>query len=317
MTTSRSLPPSTPHRRLARAVPALAVLAVLGTACAGTQSARPTATSAPTSGPEAGVTSRYGTDSGTPSAPTTVAAIAATHAFTAQVQTAAAGFVSSVTALAGDVGRGDVVAARADELAAQGDYDALRVLETGNTINASALDELASDVPPGQSFGGLHAVERDLWSGGPTGVDVADLEAQAPVAQFLLSRERLGPEAIGSTAVDQLDWVADTALPVSQEQVSHLGLVDVAATVASARQAFGDLAPLARLVDPQLTATVAGQFAALGADCAALGAPTTTTDDSVSPAARLTAFHQLDATASELARLTAELTPYGTAGAPS
>jgi len=311
--------PRSPARRglRTRAVPALAVLATLGAACGGGATSRAPATSAPASGPEAGVTSRYGTASGTPGAPTTVAAIGATHAYTAQVQASAASFVAAVTALQTDTARGDLSAARADELTAQGAYDAVRVLESGNSINAAALDELPSDVPAGQSFGGLHAVERDLWSGGPTAADEADLATQAPVAQFLLSRERLGPEAIGSTAVDQLGWVTDTALPESQEQVSHLGLVDVAATIASAEQSFGDIQPLAQLVDPSRAATVAGQFTTLSADCAALGPPTTTQDGSEPPAARLALFRQLDATASGLARLTAELAPYGTAGAPS
>jgi len=317
MTTTRSLFPPSRRGRRTRAVPALAVVAALGAACGGATAVRPTATTTPTAGPEAGVTSRYGADTGAPNAPTTVAAIAATHAYTDQIQTSAAGFVAAVTTLQADVARGDVPAARADELVAQGDYDSLRVLESGNTINASALDELATDVPPGQSFGGLHAVERDLWVGGPAAADVEDLATQAPVAQFLLSRARLGPEAIGTTAVDQLDWVSDTALPRSQEQVSHLGLVDVTATVEASARAFGDVEPLAHLVDPTLTSTVAGQYAALAADCAALGPPTTTPDTSVSPGAELVLFHQLDATATELARLAAELAPYGTAGAPS
>jgi iron uptake system EfeUOB component EfeO/EfeM len=293
------------------------VLAVLGTACGTTGAVRPAATTTPYTAPEAGVTSRYGTDSGAPDAPTTVAAINATHAYTAQVQSSAAAFVTAVAALQSDVVRDDVAAARSDELTAQGAYDALRVLESGNTINASALDELATEVPPGQSFGGLHAVERDLWAGGPTAVDVANLATQAPVAQFLLSRERLGPEAIGTTAVDQLDWVTDAALPRSQEQVSHLGLVDVTATVAASAHAFGDIEPLGHLVDPTLTTTVAGQFTVLTAECAALGPPTTTPDTSVSPTARLAVYRQLDATATQLARLSAELAPYGTAGAPS
>jgi len=317
MTTSRTLP--APTRRVPRAGAAatLAVLAALGAACGGTGATGPTATSAPTNGPEAGVTSRYGSDVGSPSTPTTGAAQAASHAYTAQVQASASAFVASVTALQADVARNDGTSARIDELAAQGHYDALRVLESGNSINASTLDQLDSDVPPGQSFGGLHAVERDLWVGGPLAADVAALAGQAPVAQFLLSRERLGPEAIGLTAVDQLNWVVDTALPHSQELVSHLGLVDVAATLAAAQQAFGDIQPLAHLVDPTLTTSVAGQLATLAAGVGALGPPTTTPDTSVSPSARLALSQDLDATATTLARLTAELAPYGTAGAPS
>jgi len=317
MTTSTSLP--IPARRAPRAGAAaiLAVLAALGAACGGSAVTRPPDRPAPVSGPEAGVTSRYGSDVGSPSTPTTGAAQAASHAFTAQVQASASAFVAAVTALQADVAHDDGATARVDELAAQGHYDALRVLESGNSVSASTLDELDSDVPTGQSFGGLHAVERDLWAGGPLAVDVAALAGQAPVIPLLLSRQRLGPEAIGLTVVDQLDWVTDVALPHSQEHVSRLGLVDVAATVAAAQQAFGDLGPLARMVDPALTTAVTGRFTTLAADVAALGPPATTPDTSVSPGARLALSRDLDATASTLAHLTAELTPFGTAGAPS
>lgn len=298
-------------------VTTLALLAIVTGACGGA-SASPTSTTAvPASRTGAGVTSRYGSAAGGPSAPTTVLAQTATHTFAVQVQDSAASFVTSVTALQADAARGDLASGRADEVAAQGEYDALRALDSGNSINASTLDELDNDVPAGQSFGGLHAVERDLWTGGPWSADVAALASQAPVVQFLLSRERLGPEAIGQVAMDQLDWVVDTALPQSQEHVSHLGLIDVAATVLSARRSFQDVQPLAELVDPASTMNVAGQFAVLVAAVGALGPPSTTPDTSVSPVARLAVSRQLDATATSLARLAAELTPYGTAGAPT
>ena len=142
-------------------------------------------------------------------------------------------------------------AAGSDELAAQADYDSLPGSRVGQPpINASTLDELATDVVPGQSFGGLHAVERDLWAGGPLATDVAALAAQAPVAEFLLSRIASVPKPSARVAVDQLSWVVDTALPLSQEQCSHLGLVDVAATERGRRPAFEAIEPLARLVDP-------------------------------------------------------------------
>jgi len=96
-----------------------------------------------------------------------------------------------------------------------------------------------------------------------------------------------------------------------------LGLVDVAATESAARQSFAAIQPLAQLVDPSLTATVSDQFAALDTQVAALGPPTSTPDASVTPTARIALSHQLDATASTLARLSARLTPFGTAGAPS
>ncbi len=292
-------------------------VALLGAACGGTVSA-PHA-SAPQVGPEAGVTSRYGTDTGDSDRETSLAADTATRTYATLVGTWTSGFVTAIDTLQADLAAGHTSAAESDELSAQADYDTFRDLDTGtaSSINASTLDELETEVVPGETFGGLHAVERDLWAGGPAVSDAAGLAAQAPVAEFLLTRMHLGPEAIASVAVDQLTWVVDTALPSSQEPVSHLGLVDVDATEAAAAAAFGAVETLAQLVDPALTRTVAGQFATLGTQVAALGAPTTTPDTSVTPAARLALSQQLDATASTLARLAGQLAPFGTQGSPS
>ena len=62
---------------------------------------------------------------------------------------------------------------------------------------------------------------------------------------------------------------------------------------------------------------MAGQFAALTAAVALLGPPATTPDTSIDAAAQLAVSQQVDATASTVARLAAELAPYGTAGTPS
>ena len=308
---------ATTHRARLTVPVSVALIAVITAACSGASAAPTTTGARPTVGPEAGVTSHYGSATGQAGQPTTLAAQAATRSFAVQVQGATAAFVTSIGALQTHVAQGDTAAAQTDELDAQADYDAFRDLERGNSINASTLDELDTDVVPGESFGGLHAVERDLWSGGPAAADVAALAAQAPVAEYLLSHLRLGPEAVGTVAVDQLTWVADTAFPFSQEHSSHLGLVDVDATIEAAAQSFDDVAPLGRLVAPGLTGTVTIDLADVEAEVTALGPPQTTPDTSVTPAARLAISHELDATASTLARFAARLTPYGTAGAPS
>jgi iron uptake system EfeUOB component EfeO/EfeM len=313
--------PHMPRRgRRAATIVMLVVVAMVATACSSATSlraARPPAPSVPVVGPEAGVTSRYGTDVSGGSKPTTLAAQAATHAFSAQVDADTAAFVAAVVALASASAIGDIGAARGEQLAAQTHYDAFRVLETGNAVNASTLDQLATDVVPTSSFGGLHAVERDLWGSGPLLADVSALAGQAPVAQFLLSRERLGPEAIAVVAVDQLDWVVDVALPHGQEHYSRLGLVDVVATEQAAHRSFTTIDLLARMVAPALTATVEGQFTTLDSRIASLGPANTVPDSSLSTATRLAVSRQLDVTASTLARLAARLTLFGTAGAPS
>jgi iron uptake system EfeUOB component EfeO/EfeM len=249
------------------------------------------------------------------------AASAATATFHQDLDRAASEFVTDVGQLRSAVDTGSVVRARADELAGQAAYDQFRELESGNGITAATLDELATDVGPHQSFGGLHAVERDLWSpGGSTadaGADISGLVAQAPVAQYLLAKDVLSPEAIGTTGVDELGWTVDTAIPGREEVYSHLDDVDTAATVAAADDAFVAIEPLSRLVAPAETAVVTASFARLWADVDRLGSPGQVVDRDISPATRLALSRQADATAAELARLSGVLAPFGTAGPPS
>jgi hypothetical protein len=96
--------------------------------------------------------------------PTTAAAAAeATEAYRADVDDDADSLVSAVARLQGDLVSGDTAAARSDELVAQSAYDGFRLLESDNAVISSALDERQSGVLPGQTFAGLHALERDLW----------------------------------------------------------------------------------------------------------------------------------------------------------
>jgi len=309
-----SVRPGPGHR--GAALGALVAVAALAVACstAATPAAHPAGS--PTVA-AARSTPAYGPATVSGPTPGDLEAVAAGRAFSTDVQASTASFVTAVAALQSDVTGGNLTAARTDELAAQAAYDGFRDLQESNPINASSLDELPGDVVPGESFGGLHAVERDLWTSGPLTTDVAALAAQAPAVPLLLGREHLGPEAIASVAVDQLTWADDQALPVDQEPYSHLGLVDVDATVQAAATTFAAVAPLAELVDPARTAEVRARFATLAAQIAALGPPGAAPESSIAPSARLALSQQLDATASMLAGLDAVLAPFGTEGPSS
>jgi len=252
-----------------------------------------------------------------------VAARAATRGFRAIIASNALDLVDVVGRLGTALADRQIPTAKVDELTAQADFDRIRVLDNGNTINTSALDGLSTGLAAGQPFGGLHAVEQDLWSG-TSGVDpavVADLSSglvtQAQVAEFLLVKEVLDPEAIGVAAADELSWVDEMAIPGSEELYSHRDTVDIAATVDAADQAFSDIEPLCRMVTPSLTRTVADHFTQLLAAVAALGPPDGVSDASLTPATRLSLSQQVDATATPLAQLAATLVPFGTSGPPS
>jgi len=316
-----------PARSRRRALPVGAVLSVIfGLMAAGcSASAAPTSSTSRTTAAGRTVSTTPPFDGGKPTldAPGQRLATLATVTYRVQLSATAAGFTSATNSLQADVASGDLGAARTDELTAQADYDAIRTLQSSAPADVPHIDELSSEVAPGQSFTGLHAVERDLWASGPLATDVADLVGQTPIQHLLMARpllvvhQQFSPEAIGTAAVNELTWVVDEALVIQQEQYSHLGLVDVDATIAAADQAFTDIEPLSERVDPNLTATVATDFAALQSDDHALGDPTSVVDGAVTADARLQLARQLDATASTLARLTALLTPYGTNGGGS
>jgi hypothetical protein len=141
--------------------------------------------------------------------------------------------------------------------------------------------------------------------------------AQAPIAEFLLSKDSLGPEAIGTTGVDELNWVGTMAIPEHEELYSHLDAVDISAGIGAAHESFTTVAPLADMVAPTLTTTVGQDFTTLLAEVAALGPPDGTPDASLAPTALLSLSQQVDATAAGYARLSAALAPFGTDGGTS
>lgn len=271
----------------------LLVVAALAGACGYTASARYQPSGAT---PSSGAAHDPTTDPASATAVAlSVAAGAATETYRTDIGNATAAFVADIGTLQEAVDGGDIGAAKSDELAAQAQYDTFRQLEGSNAVNASTLDELATEVAPNGSFAGLHAVERDLWTSGNARADVAGLSVEAPVAQYLLSRDRLTPEAIGTTAVSELGWVVSTALPGREERFSHLDAVDIAAAVEAADQAFAAIEPVGRTVDPDLTTSVAQVFSSLEADVASLGPLTQVPDAAIPTTLRLSVSQQVDA----------------------
>jgi hypothetical protein len=239
------------------------------------------------------------------------AGVKATLAFGETIGTAALGFGADLRALEGAVASGDLAAARTEELAAQGRYDALRFL-VGSTPSAGwEVDGVAGDAPSGQRLTGLHLVEEDLWDGGDAAAAVSQLVGSAPLVEAAFSRLQASPEEIESVAVDELGWVNEVAVPGRAEPYSHLDSVDIAASVDAAHAAFEDLDPLVQMVDPTQGAAVDHRFAALLGAVGALGTPGTVTDSAI-PAARLEQVAQDDdAVAGALSALGPTLTGYG------
>ncbi len=228
-------------------------------------------------GPRPGSPPTTAPTSGRPAAPTSPAARRPPGPSPPRSRARTAAFVASVAALQSDVARGDTAAARGRRARRPGRVRRLpgaRVAATRSTPRPSTSSTPTSC--PAQTFGGLHAVERDLWAGGPAATDVAALAAQAPVAQFLLSRDppRSRGHRLGGRRPAQTGWSTPPS-PSSQEHASHLGPGRRGRHRGAAAGQSVDIEPLARLVDPGTDRHgQPGVRRASTAEVAALGPPT-------------------------------------------
>lgn len=239
------------------------------------------------------------------------AGVAATIAFSSTIGTAALGYGADLRSLQSAVASGNVAGAKTDELAAQGRYDALRFLAGNGPSAGWEVDGLASDVPAGHQFTGLHLVEEDLWEGGDATSAVAALVTSAPLVEAAFSRLQASPQDIAQVAVDELGWVNEAAVPGQAEPYSHLDTVDVVATVDAAHDAWDDVAPLVKLVEPRRGAAVTRRFGALLKAVAALGPPGSVADSGVPASASEQVAQDDDAVAAGLSALEPTLAGYG------
>ncbi len=241
-------------------------------------------------------------------------AAAVTAAYRSAVTADGTRLVSNLARVAAAVSAGDLSAARSAELAAQGDFDQVRFVDAASPQNVDALDDLAGAVPPGATFGGLHALERDLWSGGNAATDVPPAEVQATVAQELVARQALSPATVVTVAVSELSWVVDNAVPGLEEPYSHDDDVDIAAGLTGANQAFAALEPLACTIESVRCWAVTADLTSLTSTVAALGPAADVPDTALTAPVRRSLSEQADRAADALAALEEPLLPFGTAG---
>jgi iron uptake system EfeUOB component EfeO/EfeM len=189
-----------------------------------------------------------------PTAQQQAATLAVTDLFRREVVTASESFVSSSTHLLSDIRRGDLAAARVDELKTQEAFDQVRPSLGIGVTTLSPLDALVRDQAPGIAPTGLHAIERALWSGSTKSALIAaeDLVGGGPILEFGVSRTILTPSAICGRVDELLSWVVEDVIDSSQEQFSHVDMVDAKTTVLESNQVIGALVTLGRLVDNPL-----------------------------------------------------------------
>ena len=137
------------------------------------------------------------------------------------------------------------------------------------TDNAGNLDYLidmrASNLDPKVGWHGFHAVERDLFQGkkitASTKSLAAELDTNVNRLDALTKSITYKPEDLANGAADLLEEASTTKISGEEEQYSHIDIVDLAANVEGAQQAFAYLQPGLTLIDPTLTKTIVTQFA--------------------------------------------------------
>ncbi len=173
------------------------------------------------------------------------------------------------------VDSGDVAAAKKQYALARPFYEKVESAVEGFVLpgykpgdNAGNLDYLIdmreSNLDPAVGWHGFHAIERDLYQNGAitdqTKTYAAELVANTTKLAGLAKTLTYKPEDLANGAAGLLEEVQSNKIKGEEELYSHLDLVDFAANVEGAEQAFAYLKPGLTKIDPTLTATVAKQF---------------------------------------------------------
>ena len=173
------------------------------------------------------------------------------------------------------VDSGDIAAAKKQYALARPFYEKVESAVTGFVLPGSKpgdnkgnldylLDMRASNLDPAVGWHGLHAIERDLWQSGKitaqTKKYAAELQTNTQKLAVLAKGLTYKPEDLANGAAGLLEEVQSNKIKGEEEAYSHLDLVDFAANVEGAQQAFAYLKPGLDKIDPTLTATVGKQF---------------------------------------------------------
>jgi iron uptake system component EfeO len=181
---------------------------------------------------------------------------------------------TAVAALQKAVDAGDVAAAKTAYALArpfyekvESDVDGFLLPGTDPTDNTGNLDYLidmrASNLDPAVGWHGFHAIERDLWTTGITAgtkAQAAELTANVGKLAELARGLSYKPEDLANGAADLLEEVQANKITGEEELYSHLDILDFAANVEGAQQAFAYLEPGLKKIDAGLTRQVAAQF---------------------------------------------------------
>ncbi|WP_244168026.1 iron uptake system protein EfeO [Mycobacterium paraffinicum] len=135
--------------------------------------------------------------------------------------------------------------------------------------NAGRLDyliDMRESTPVDAKVGwkGFHAIERDLWQGGgiTPGTKALSSELVGNVGKLtaIVALLQYKPEDLANGASDLVEEIQNTKITGEEEAFSHIDLVDFAANVEGARQAYASLRPGLEKIDANLVGQIDRQF---------------------------------------------------------
>lgn len=245
----------TPRRLASRR---LAVVATATMAGAALLSACSTSSADPNPAPSA---------SGTTASPTQSAqARKATSTYQRYVKAEAAALVTGTEQFVAAVKAGDTSRAKALYPTARSHFERIEPVAASFGDLDPRIDGREDGLEEGETFGGYHRLEKDLWRTGLTA------ESSRVADQLLADVELLAKEAQGATfqPIDLangskalLDEMASGKVTGEEERYSHTDLYDFAANLDGCATALAALAPMITASDPTLAATIADREKAL------------------------------------------------------
>ena len=138
-----------------------------------------------------------------------------------------------------------------------------------NAGNLDYLIDMRASTPVDARVGwkGFHAIERDLWQGGAitAGTKALSTELVGNVGKLnaTVASLQYKPEDLANGASDLIEEVQNTKISGEEEAFSHIDLVDFAANVEGAQQAYAALRAGLEKIDGNLVNQIDQQFRAV------------------------------------------------------
>ena len=138
-----------------------------------------------------------------------------------------------------------------------------------NAGNLDYLIDMRESTPVDAKVGwkGFHAIERDLWQSNAitaaTKSESSELVANVGKLQGVVANLQYKPEDLANGAADLIEEVQNTKITGEEEAFSHIDLVDFAANVEGAQQAYASPRPGLQKIDANLVSQIDQQFEAV------------------------------------------------------